>query len=178
MQTAAHTPSWQSREDKMEIRVRSTGAVMYETEFRRWLLDNNGPTYNTLTPEIMELLDVDPVFEGPHASGGTVYQISQRAGVEQINGNWFTKYVLGPVFENAEDEAAYKAQKDAEQAKSVRSDRDQRLAGCDWRVLKSFEAGGPQDSNWAAYRQQLRDIPNQDGFPWNVTWPTEPGAAS
>ena len=162
----------------MQIRVRSTGAVMLEDEFRRWLHENDGPSYDTLTPEVMEAVGVDPVFEGPQATGGTVYQYSQRDGVEQIDGKWYTKYVLGPVFANAEDEAAYKALKDAEQAKSVRSDRDQRLAGCDWRVLKSFEAGGSQDFSWAAYRQNLRDIPSQDGFPWNVTWPTEPGATS
>jgi len=27
---------------------------------------------------------------------------------------------------------------------------------------------------WAAYRQQLRDITAQAGFPWTVQWPTQP----
>jgi len=27
---------------------------------------------------------------------------------------------------------------------------------------------------WAQYRQALRDIPQQDGFPENVIWPTKP----
>jgi len=158
----------------MQIRVRSTGAVMYETEFRRWLLKTNGPSYDTLTPEIMEWLAVDPVFEGPQASGGTVYQYSQRAGVEQINGNWYTKYVLGPIFDNDNDRLAYEAERDFVQADAVRSDRDKRLTACDWRVIKSLEAGTTQDFDWALYRQNLRDIPNQAGFPWNVVWPVEP----
>lgn len=158
----------------MQIRVRSTGAVMLEDEFRRWLLDNNGPTYDMLTPEIMELLDVDPVFEGPHASGGTVYQISQRDGVEQIDGKWFTKYVLGPSFENDVDRVAYETKIDADHAAAIRRDRDARLANTDWRVIKALEAGTPQDFEWSAYRQQLRDITSQDGFPWSVVWPVEP----
>lgn len=27
---------------------------------------------------------------------------------------------------------------------------------------------------WAAYRQQLRDLPAQDGFPCNIRWPEKP----
>ena len=27
---------------------------------------------------------------------------------------------------------------------------------------------------WAVYRQALRDIPEQPGFPWDVEWPTKP----
>jgi hypothetical protein len=104
-----------------------------------------------------------------------------RQGVEQqSDGKWYTKYVLGPIFtDNAEataaqQEAAYKAQKDAEQAASIRSHRNAKLAACDWKVLRVLEAGGLQDFDVVAYRQALRDIPSQDGFPWNVTWPTEP----
>lgn len=29
-------------------------------------------------------------------------------------------------------------------------------------------------SNWAVYRQALRDIPQQDGFPFNITFPVAP----
>ena len=159
----------------MQIRVRSTGAVMLEDEFRRWLHENDGPSYDTLTPEIMELLGADPVFEGPQASGGTVYQYSQRDGVEQIDGKWYTKYVLGPVFANAEDEAAYRTAKDAEQAKNVRTSRNDLLAKCDWTQIADSTA---DKTVWATYRQALRDVTVQDSFPWNVTWPTEPGATS
>jgi hypothetical protein len=158
----------------MEIRVRSTGAVMYENELRRWLQETNGPSYVTLTPKVMELLGVDPVFEGPQASGGTVYQYSQRQGVEQVGDNWYAKYVLGPSFEDDAARLAYEAECDAAHAKLVRADRDARLAGTDWRVVKALEAGQPQDFAWAAYRQQLRDLTTQEGFPWNVVWPTEP----
>jgi hypothetical protein len=155
----------------MEIRLRSTGAVMFESELRAYLLANGGPSYDTLTPEVMEAIGVDPVFEGPQASGGTVYQYSMRQGVEEISGKWYTKHVLGPIFANTEDEAAYKAQKDTEQAALVRSDRKARLAECDWTQV----ADAPVDKAiWATYRQALRDITKQAGFPWQVSWPDQP----
>jgi hypothetical protein len=161
----------------MQIRLRATGAVMLEGEFRAYQKANGGPTWDRTTDEVLAALGADPVFEGPQASGGTVYQFSMPSGVEQIDGKWYTKHILGPVFTDTEDataaeqEAAYKAQKDAEQAKAVRTDRNQRLKDTDWTQV----ADAPVDkAAWAAYRQALRDITAQAGFPWNVTWPTQP----
>lgn len=170
-----------------QVRIRQTdaspalagvaGAVMYESELRSYLKANDGPSYDQLTPEVMEAIGVDPVFEGPQATGGTVYQYSQAAGVEQIEGKWYTKHILGPVFTDteessaAEQEAAYKAMKDAEQAKSVRTTRGEKLKDCDWTQV----ADAPVDKEvWAAYRQALRDVTGQEGFPWTITWPEQP----
>ena len=163
----------------MEVRVRSTGAVMLEDQLRRWLHETGGPSYETLTPEVMEAIGVDPVFEGPQASNGTVYQYSVRDGVEQgSDGKWYAKYVLGPVFTDnadgtaAQQEALYRARMDDEQASLVRLARNKKLADCDWTQLADSTADKPA---WAVYRQALRDVTAQVGFPWNVTWPTEPG---
>ena len=160
----------------MEIRIRESGAVMYESEFRAYQQANGGPSWDTTTTEVLESLGADVVFEGPQATGGTVYQYSQRDGVEQIEGKWYTKYILGPVFTDgettaAEQEAAYKASKDAEQAKSVRATRDAKLAECDWTQV----ADAPVDKAvWATYRQALRDVTAQEGFPWTIEWPDAP----
>jgi len=163
----------------MEIRIRSTGQVMLEQEFRAYQQASGGPTWGQTTDEILEALGADPVFEGPQASGGTVYQYSQRDGVEQIEGKWYTKYILGPVFVDgettaAEQESAYKAQKDAEFAANARARRDTLLSECDWVVIKSLESGKAIPSEWAAYRQALRDLPQQAGFPTSITWPVKP----
>ena len=161
----------------MEVRVRATGAVMYEAEFRRWLLATGGPSYDTLTPEIMAILEVDPVFEGPQATPTTPYQFSYRSGVEEIEGKWYTRYVLGPVFTDTEDataaeqEAAYRAQKDAEQWSAVRADRNKRLADCDWTQLADASV---DNLAWAVYRQALRDLPQANPDPFNIVWPTSP----
>jgi len=160
----------------MQIRTQD-GQVMYEAEFRTHIKTNGGPSWDTTTPEVLEALGAAVVFEGPQASGGTVYQYSQRDGVEQIEGKWYTKYILGPVFTDneevtaAEQEAAYKAMKDAEQAKSVRTQRGEKLKECDWTQV----ADAPVDqAAWATYRQALRDVTAQAGFPWTIDWPTMP----
>jgi hypothetical protein len=152
---------------------------MYEGELRSYLKANDGPSFDQLTPEVMEAIGLDAVLEGPQATGGTVYQFSQADGIEQVDGKWYTKHILGPVFTDgettaAEQEAAYKAMKDAEQAKSVRASRDAKLSECDWRVIKALESNLPQDFEWAAYRQALRDVTVQAGFPWTIDWPEAP----
>ena len=158
----------------MQIRIRETGAVMYESEFRASHPNMSMP--QQLSEELLSSLGADVVFEGAQATGGTVYQYSQRQGVEQVNGKWYTKYVLGPIFTDGEttaveQEAAYKATKDAEQAKNVRASRATKLAECDWTQV----ADAPVDKAvWATYRQALRDITAQSGFPWTVTWPDAP----
>lgn len=58
------------------------------------------------------------------------------------------------------------------QAASVRSERNDKLAESDWTQV----IDAPVDqAAWATYRQGLRDITTQVGFPWDVIWPTEPG---
>ena len=148
----------------MEIRIRDTGQVMLESELRQWAKDNNGPSWEQTTPEVLEALGADPVLEGPQAQP-TRYQVAFRDGVQQIDGQWFTKYSV--VDMDAEAIAA----KDAEQAKNVRDQRNQKLAECDWTQL----ADAPVDqAAWSTYRQALRDVPAQAGFPWEVQWPDQP----
>ena len=148
----------------MQIRIRQTGAVMYEAEFRAYQQANGGPTWGATTEEILDSLGADVVFEGPQAQP-TRYQFAFRDGVEQIEGKWYTKYSVADM----DDEA--KAAKDAEQAKSVRASRDAKLAATDWVVIKALEAGAAVPAEAAATRQALRDITSQAGFPWEITWP-------
>lgn len=57
------------------------------------------------------------------------------------------------------------------EAVAMRQKRNELLAACDWTQLTD----APVDSlAWANYRQALRDIPDQPGFPWNVVWPNTP----
>ena len=164
----------------MQIRIRATGQVLLEHEWIKWVATTYAKSISAMTADIYDRFDSDAVFEGPQATGGTVYQYSQRDGVEQqSDGKWYTKYILGPVFTDGEttaveQEAAYKAQKDTEQAKSVRASRDALLAECDWVAIKAFETGTPVSAELATYRQALRDITTQAGFPWTVEWPVQP----
>ena len=53
---------------------------------------------------------------------------------------------------------------------SVRNQRNSLIAATDWTQLPDV----PQSIKfqWAPYRQALRDVPQQAGFPFNVVWPT------
>ena len=69
------------------------------------------------------------------------------------------------------------AEKDADtasQAATVRADRNKRLADTDWRVIKHLELNENIPGVWEVYRQSLRDVPSQAGFPWGVQWPDQP----
>ena len=84
---------------------------------------------------------------------------------EQVGGAWVEKWVATNV--SAEEVA----NRTANQATNVRAERDRLLAESDWTQI----ADAPVDSTvWSVYRQSLRDVPSQAGFPWNVTWPTQP----
>lgn len=53
----------------------------------------------------------------------------------------------------------------------VRSQRDGLLSECDW--TQTLDAPVDREA-WAEYRQKLRDIPLQPGFPEVIDWPIKP----
>lgn len=69
------------------------------------------------------------------------------------------------------EEANYLANANSRAAANIRTERDTKLTESDWTQV----ADAPVDqAAWATYRQALRDIPSQAGFPNEVTWPVEP----
>ena len=57
------------------------------------------------------------------------------------------------------------------QSTNICQERNRRLADCDWSQLPDTTVDA---AVWATYRQELRDMPAQTGFPWNITWPEAP----
>lgn len=138
----------------MQIRIKETGAVVFQHELRGLYPNTSGP--------LDDLYDV--IFEGPQPQA-TRYQDVYRDGIEQIDGKWYTKYSVADVSQSV------KATIDATQAQAMRDKRNAALTSSDWTQL----ADAPVDSAaWAAYRQGLRDIPLQTGFPWTIDWPVAP----
>ena len=88
----------------------------------------------------------------------------------EVNGQWFTHYIA--VTPDDEQKAAM----DAAQATIVRTERNKRLADCDWTQLEDSPLSPDGKGAWALYRETLRMVPEQPGFPWNVEWPPQPGA--
>lgn len=169
----------------MELRNRATGAVVTDSQFRAEHPNTSFP--EVLTPDIIEGFGYDPVLEGPQATTIPPYQYSQRDGVVEIDGKWYTHYIAGPVFQDytddqgvvhtaAEQYEAYCFAKDATQGDSVRQERNRRLAECDWTQLADSPLDAEAKAAWAFYRENLRMVPQQDGFPWEINWPPKPGA--
>lgn len=98
----------------------------------------------SIDPLAQKLIELPPVFDGS---------------------SWIQQWSV----ENLSQEEI-SAMTDA-QASAIRNDRNARLVACDWTQLADAPVDG---AAWAAYRQNLRDIPSQAGFPWNVIWPVEP----
>jgi hypothetical protein len=62
----------------------------------------------------------------------------------------------------------------ANKADEVRYRRNKLIAESDWTQLDDTPITNAKKLEWATYRQALRDIPDQAGFPWEVVWPVEP----
>jgi hypothetical protein len=59
-----------------------------------------------------------------------------------------------------------------DQAEEVaRAIRTKLLSATDWTQVNDSKV---DVEAWAAYRQELRDVTSQSGFPYNIAWPTEP----
>ena len=57
-------------------------------------------------------------------------------------------------------------------ATQARTKRDQLLTACDW--TQTADQPESTKTKWQPYRQELRDITLQEGFPNNVIWPIKP----
>lgn len=157
-----------------EYRHKGTGEVKTQGE---WRLDNPQVSLPRIwNQNVLNALNVEAVFETPKPDAGP-YQMAVRNGVtKDSNGNWVQAWVVVDMFKDdaegtkAEKEAAYQASLDAEVAKGVRLERDSLLAATDWMALSDVTL----TADWAAYRQALRDVTAQAGFPHTVTWPSKP----
>jgi nicotinamidase-related amidase len=162
-----------------EYRHKATGEVKTQGEWRS--ANPNISMPRTWNQNVLDALNIEAVFETPKPDVGP-YQNAARNGVTQdANGNWVQAWAVVDMFSDytdeddvlhtkAEQEAAYQANLDAEAAKAARSQRDSLLAATDWTALSDVT----MSAEMATYRQALRDITAQEGFPHSVTWPVKP----
>jgi len=54
--------------------------------------------------------------------------------------------------------------------RNIRSQRDNQLQQTDWMAMSD----NTMTPEWSSYRQALRDVTAQEGFPFSVDWPTQP----
>ena len=142
-----------------DFRIRETGEVISDSEFR---LRNKHTSFPRIIDEpLQEEFGIDMIFEGPQKQGPPPYSQTYRDGIECIKGKWYTKYSI-----RQKD----KKQIDDNWAENIRKRRDQLIKESDWRAVSDRKL----EPAWKRYRQALRDITKQEGFPHDVEWPIDP----
>ncbi len=100
---------------------------------------------------------------------GTVVNITESA--TPLFDNWIESNAaeIGDIYENGHFSKP-SLNLDAKSAE-VRAKRNKLLNESDWTQLIDAKVN---QATWAVYRQSLRDITLQVGFPWDITWPDSP----
>lgn len=100
-----------------------------------------------------------------------------ETGAQRVNGIWVNPPEPEPLTdaqlaEIAERERAHQREIMAQWA---RRERNERLKACDWTQIEDCTV---DKAAWKAYRQALRDIPQQADFPDNIAWPESPDGST
>lgn len=136
----------------------------YTTDMLR--LDNPNVSFpKSMSNELLASYGVYPVV----VLDRPVYSEDSQKAIQDneptLNGDsWELGWTV--VNKTAEETQQY----DSIMSMEVRATRDRLLAETDWYGLSDVT----MPAEIATYRQALRDVPAQDGFPHNVVWPTKP----
>lgn len=101
----------------------------------------------------------------PNSWDRSTQNVEEKTEPELVDGEWIIGYIL--VDKTDEEIAAY----DYKVKTFIIEERNRLLAETDWMTLS--DSPGMSDA-WKAYRQSLRDITLQDGYPNSVVWPEIP----
>ena len=157
----------------------STGEIKTQGEWRQANKHMSLPrvwTADTLTD-----LELTAVLAAPKPSCTDLQQVIGNGVETDAKGNTVEAWSVvdkfadttdadGVVTTKAEHETAYTASIVADKETSIRNDRDRRIALTDWTASTDVT----MTAEMTTYRQALRDVPAQAGFPNTITWPEAP----
>jgi len=151
-----------------EYRKQSDGTIVVGiTAFKNLFPNTSFP--KVIDEALVNSLGYDWVYDGAQPSVTLPYESVARDGVEQVSGRWQTKFKVNSA--DADEKTAI----DNNIALGKRLERNELLKDSDWTQLA--DKGGLADSKvteWATYRQSLRDLPTASGWPHTHTLPTKP----
>lgn len=117
------------------------------------------------TEQTLAEWNVFPVIDKPTPAYNPATQNCNQVNPTLVAGKWEMAWAVTPA--TPEQIAERTSAKEAE----VRQQRNDLLTACDWTQLPDAPTSL---ASWATYRQQLRDVTTQSGFPWEVVWPVAP----
>ena len=162
-----------------EFMHRETAEVKTQGEWRKHYRNVSLPKVWTIATT--DSLKLEAILKTPKPAHGP-YQSAVRNGVTQdALGNWVEGWLVVGMFADTTDEegvvttkaaheANYQAGLDASVAASIRSQRNTLITETDFHALTDVT----MSAETTTYRQALRDVTSQAGFPNNITWPTKP----
>jgi hypothetical protein len=142
------------------------GHPVLEANFRMLHPDTSFPA--VLTPELVApfgfgMFEYSQIPEPAHHYDKAV----EAPAIRDAQGVWRQVWELVPMSE------AERLKADHDQAAIMRHARDMALTRSDFSQMADAPSWVDQAA-WAQYRQALRDVPQQGGFPWQVSWPEPP----
>jgi hypothetical protein len=122
-------------------------------------------------------------------NSGTCFDIDiqivpEGFSIIELQSNPLTQYVKNNLIKNIPQKPNFECDFDFvneawtpsfdKQSQNIKAQRKILLLQSDWTQIANGPLIVEQQQAWADYRQQLRDIPSQSGYPFNVVWPTPP----
>lgn len=152
--------------------VKAAGDALVEYPYSIGKLRKENPNISFPRVISVETLAAHGVYSVTNASRPSYDARTQTVALSsaptKVGSDWTIGWVVSD--KSAEEIQTY----DDSAGKSVRQQRDKLLSECDWVVIMHTEKGTNIPLAWEVYRQALRDITDQSGFPHSVDWPTKP----
>ena len=149
----------------MYVKLLNNTVDEFPYSVRKLKQDNSTTSFpKTLSDEQLAEWSVFPVVYAVEPTFAHNEKVVANAEPALVDGAWTLDW---SVVSKTEDEIA-------SEASSVRYERDELLALCDWTQLPDSPLDSTTKASWATYRTALRDMSTQAGFPTNITWPTAP----
>lgn len=127
---------------------------------------NNVSFPSTPTDEHFITRGYEPYIDSPMPEFNQGQKAVRSESLSKIDGKWQYSWTVTSL-------TAEEQQKVNEGiAGAIREERNRLLRDSDWTQGKDIDSS--ISTPWAAYRQQLRDITQQGGFPLSVNWPQKP----
>lgn len=145
----------------MYIKAKDNTVLKFPYSFQDLRKENPGVSFSSnIDEKTLAKFSVYTVIKSsvPEFNSKT-HQVKQT--VELIDGKWTQVWQL-------------KELPEIQASSNIRGERNRLLAECDWTQLEDSPLNADSKLAWSLYRETLRMIPQQAGFPYNVTWPPKP----
>mgnify|MGYP003112155682 CR=1 FL=1 len=150
----------------MYVKIENNEIVQYPYSIEQFRADNRNISFpSDLSNDILASHGVYPVSNDPAPTYDPTTQRVVKSNTPVLrDGKWvLTKSVVQLTADQI-------TSREITAATQVRATRTELLQKTDWCACSDVT----MSVEMATYRQALRDVPAQEGFPYNITWPTKP----